>query len=256
MQIPFVKAHGARNDFLLSWADSVTSVDFSAAAISICDRNSGVGADGWMLVDRTVPSIRLFNADGSEAEISGNGTRCAAALLVQSGLAKEDVTLETGAGKKRLRLVAREGRRYTFEMDMGSPEVREEIVLDGLPALVLWVGNPQCAIVGDSIPQDWVELGRSLECHAHFPKRTNVSFVRAVDRHTIEARFYERGAGWTKSSGTGSTGAAFAAMYRGLVEPPVTVLTEAGPLTIRRDGTLFLTGPAEITVSGEFYWNE
>ena len=215
-----------------------------------------MGADGWILVDRAKPAIRLINSDGSDAEISGNGTRCAAALLVDAGFAGNDIDLQTGAGPKHLHLVSRKGKTFEFEMDMGSPEVREDTVIDGLRCLLLWVGNPQCAIVADSIPDTWVEIGRKLESHSRFPSRTNVSFVRAIDRHTIEARFYERGAGWTKSSGTGSTGAAFAAMHRGLVEPPVTVLTEAGPLAIRNNGTLLLTGPAEITARGEFFWNE
>jgi diaminopimelate epimerase len=256
MTIPFVKAHGARNDFLLSWADEVSTTRFSPAAMAICDRNTGVGADGWILVDPTKPAIRLINSDGSDAEISGNGTRCAAALLVEAGLAEKTVSLQTGAGPKRLQLVAHRGKTFVFEMDMGQPEVQEDTQIDGFPCLILWVGNPQCAIVTDTIPETWVEIGRKLESHPRFPNRTNVSFVRALDRHTVEARFYERGAGWTKSSGTGSTGAAFAAMHRGLVEPPVTVITEAGPLEIRSQGTLWLTGPAEITARGEFFWNE
>src|SRR5450755_1448363 len=105
MTIPFLKAHGAGNDFLLSWADRVTIDDLPVLARSICNRHTGIGADGWILVrDRT---IRLFNADGSEAEISGNGTRCAAALLMDAGLAAGEVTITTGAGPKHLRLIER-----------------------------------------------------------------------------------------------------------------------------------------------------
>ena len=96
MTIPFIKAHGAGNDFLLSWADRVPAGDLAAMARAICDRHTGIGADGWMLLRDT--TIRLFNADGSEAEISGNGTRCAAAVLMDAGRASSDVTIETGAG--------------------------------------------------------------------------------------------------------------------------------------------------------------
>jgi len=257
MTIPFVKAHGARNDFLLSWTHELSPLDERAAAIAICDRHTGVGADGWMLIDRDGPSIRLINSDGSDSEISGNGTRCAAALLVDAGLAGEDVTIQTGAGVKHLWLKKRDGREFEFEMDMGAPEVREETELEGYPAVVLWVGNPQCALICDEIPSDWVERGRRLESHPRWPNRANVSFLRALDRHTVEARFYERGAGWTMSSGTGSTGAAFAAMHKALAQPPLTVLTEAGPLLFRQEnGSLFLTGPAELTVRGDFYFPE
>ena len=120
---------------------------------------------------------------------------------------------------------------------------------------ILDVGNPQCALLVESLDFDWRELGREIEGHRRFPKRTNVSFVRVVDRHTIEARFYERGAGPTLSSGTGSTGAAVAAILAGKVESPVRVVTEAGALDLEwRDGEALLRGPAEIVARCEFYW--
>jgi diaminopimelate epimerase len=105
MTIPFIKAHGAGNDFLLTWADRVTADDLPAIARAICNRHTGIGADGWILIRDT--SIRLFNADGSEAEISGNGTRCAAAVLIDSGRAASEVTISTGAGPKNLCLMER-----------------------------------------------------------------------------------------------------------------------------------------------------
>src|ERR1700733_1241649 len=117
MPIPFTKAHGAGNDFLLTWADQVPEIDLASTARAICNRHTGIGADGWMLIRGR--AIRLFNADGSEAEISGNGTRCAAALLIDGEQA--EVTILTGAGPKHLRLLRRQGRRFWFEMDMGSP---------------------------------------------------------------------------------------------------------------------------------------
>ncbi len=149
-------------------------------------------------------AIRLFNADGSEAEISGNGTRCAAALLVNAGLAAEDVFVKTGAGLKHLRLIERQGRRFLFEMNMGLPrwredELRHNLSLSSGPVevTVLDVGNPQCAMLVEEIPGNWRELGAEIEGHLFFPKRTNVSFVQVLDPHTVEARFYERGAGAT-----------------------------------------------------------
>ena len=260
MNIPFTKAHGAGNDFLLTWADQIPGADLPAMARAICDRHTGIGGDGWMLVGDA--SIRLFNADGSEAEISGNGTRCAAALLIDSERASNDVTVNTGAGPKHLRLIERSGRRFLFEMNMGQPVFQEDQVRYLLPlkhgakvVTILNVGNPQCVVVVDRIPEDWKALGAEIEAHSHFPKRTNVSFVRAVDAHTIEARFYERGAGATLSSGTGSTGAAVAAILRRVVESPVRIITEGEDLQLRWDDSVYLTGPAEIVGVGEFYFS-
>jgi diaminopimelate epimerase len=259
MTIPFVKAHGAGNDFLLSWTERVPMGDLPEMARAICNRHTGIGADGWILMRDT--TIRLFNADGSEAEISGNGTRCAAALLIDSGRATAEVTITTGAGPKHLRLIDRVGRRFQLEMDMGRPVFHEHQVHFRLPlhngareAAILDVGNPQCAVFVDRFPADWETIAAEIEAHPHFPKRTNVSFVRPVDAHTIEVRFYERGVGVTLSSGTGSTGAAVAAILRKVAASPVRVLTPAGePLDVRWDDSVYLAGPAEIVGEGEFY---
>ena len=226
MTIPFIKAHGAGNDFLLTSlsqvTDQVPEIDLPSIARAICDRHTGIGADGWILIRDH--SIRLFNADGSEPEISGNGTRCVAALLVESGQAVDQVTIQTGAGPKHLRLLRRDGRRFWFEMNMGSPvfddrEIRCHIPLKtgAQEVTILDVGNPQCVVFVEKFPENWEALGAEIEGHPRFPKRTNVSFVRALDAHTIETRFYERGAGVTLSSGTGSTGAGVAAILRKVV---------------------------------------
>jgi diaminopimelate epimerase len=259
VNIPFTKAHGAGNDFLLTWADQVPSGNLASMARAICNRHTGIGADGWILVRDT--TIRLLNADGSEAEISGNGTRCAAALLIFSGRASHDVTLTTGAGAKRLRLIERSGRRFMFEMDMGRPVFHEHQIRFLLPlrsgsreVTILDVGNPQCVVFVDQFPPEWEALGAEIEGHTQFPKRTNVSLVRSVDQHTVEARFYERGAGVTLSSGTGSTGAAVAAILRRVASNPVRVWAAGGePLDLRWDDSVYLTGPAEIIGRGEFY---
>jgi diaminopimelate epimerase len=251
MPIPFVKAHGAGNDFLLTRADQVPDeLDLPATARAICDRHTGIGADGWILIrDHT---IRLLNADGSEPEISGNGTRCAAALLIEPAV--DQVTIHTGAGPKHLRLLRREGRQFWFEMNMGLPTYQAIRSQAGTQEVtILDVGNPQCVIFVDNFPENWETLGAEIESHPMFPKRTNVSFVRVIDAHTIEARFYERGAGVTLSSGTGSTGAAVAAILRKLATTPITIHTPAGEsLQLRWDDSVYLTGPAEIVGRGEF----
>jgi len=267
MNIRYTKAHGAMNDFLLTWrAEVPDGIDMPTAARVICERHTGAGADGWLLVepssDDADGAIHLYNSDGSEAEISGNGTRCAAAFLAQAGLAGSDIRIRTGAGVKSLRTIDRRGRRFLFEMNMGRPYYsgegvgyRLDLARGAREVTILDVGNPQCAVLVEELAFDWVAVGREIESHPHFPKRTNVSFFRVVDSHTIEARFYERGAGETMSSGTGSTGAAFAALLSGRVQSPVRVLTPAGALEIReQDGELYLTGPAEIVAAGEFYY--
>lgn len=263
MIIPFTKAHGALNDFLLTWTHEAPSDDRERIAVAICDRHTGPGADGWMLVgapDENGPAtIRLYNSDGSDAEISGNGTRCAAALLVDAGVAGDSVTVLTGAGLKQLTLLDRKDKSFLFEMNMGSPRVIDlNCPIDAAGVVhdctLLDVGNPQCAVFVAGFGFDWRGAGAALESHSRFPNRTNVSFIRVVDRKTIDVRFYERGAGVTMSSGTGSTGAAAAAMARGFVDAPVKVLTPAGPLDLRWQGSeVHLTGPAQIVVRGEFY---
>jgi diaminopimelate epimerase len=267
MKIPFTKAHGAGNDFLLTWVRDAPARELPQFARAICDRHTGVGADGWLLVEHAGAgagcdaSIRLFNADGSEPELSGNGTRCAAAFLLDAGIVEgPELRIATGAGPKHLRLIGRDGLRFEFEMNMGKPAYTEEglrlklPLSSGVPDLAaLSVGNPQCAVFVENFDFDWRKMGAEIEAHRHFPNRTNVSFVRLLDAHTIEVRFYERGVGETMSSGTGSTGAAAAAVLRGGAQSPVRVLTPAGPIDLRWEGDLYLTGPAVLIAGGEFY---
>jgi diaminopimelate epimerase len=205
-------------------------------------------------------AIRLFNSDGSEAEISGNGTRCAAAFLVAQGHPGDVVRIRTGAGIKPLRLLERAGRSFLFEMNMGKPEFTAQrfelpLAAGARDVTLLWVGNPQCAMPVANFDFDWRTLGAEIERHPLFPQRINVSFLRAPDQHTLEVRFWERGAGETMSSGTGSTGAFATAVSRGLVRSPARVVTPAGPMHLRWDAEIFLTGPAEIVAEGAFFVN-
>jgi len=260
MKIPFFKLHGAKNDFLLTYLEDAPSIGLPEVAIAICDRYTGVGADGWMLIDRTHgegfdASIRLFNSDGSEPELSGNGTRCAAALLAREHPDQQEFRIRTGAGVKHLRLLGTQGAWFDFEMNMGQARIVElHATVQGRDAVIVDVGNPQCAFLVPDFDFDWQAVGAATERDARFPNRTNVSFVRKVDAHTIDVRFWERGAGLTNSSGTGSTGATAAALARGLVQDPVTVRTPAGILKLRRDGSLLLlAGPAELIAEGCYY---
>ena len=194
-------------------------------------------------------AIRLFNSDGSEAEISGNGTRCAAAFLIENGHQGDVVRVRTGAGIKRLCLQERAGRRFTIEMNMGRPEFTAErfqlpLAAGARDVTLVWVGNPQCAMPVADFDFDWRTLGAEIERHPQFPKRTNVSFLRARDEHTLEARFWERGAGETQACGTGSAAAAAAARSWGLVGESVEVHNPGGTLRVElgSDG-IRLSGP-------------
>jgi len=261
-EIPFAKLHGAENDFLLTWQNDVPpDANLPEIARRICARNTGIGADGWMLVarDGSVLCTRLFNSDGSEPEMSGNGTRCAAAFgLMHNIFSGDEIRIQTGAGLKVLRLLSRTGHRFLFEMDMGLPKTEElhaAIPARGwsFDAVILNIGNPQCAIFVEELPSDWREIAAEIERHPRFPHRTNVSFVRVSGRHTLDVVFFERGAGETRSSGTGSAGAAAAAILRGVAESPVEIRTPAGALHLRWEESMFLTGPAQFIGEGKFF---
>lgn len=258
MNIPFVKLHGAKNDFLLTYTEDAPAEGLPEIAVAICDRYTGVGADGWMLVDRTpgrdyTATIRLFNSDGSEPELSGNGTRCAGALLAREHPAMHDFYIRTGAGIKHLHLIGHSGHEYQFEMNMGNIRVVElNATVQGRDAVIVDAGNPQCSFPVADFDFDWRAVGAATERDPRFPNRTNVSFIRKVDEHTIEVRIWERGAGETNSSGTGSTGAACAALARGLVTSPVTVVTVAGPLLVRVEDGFRMTGPAAFVAEGTY----
>ena len=193
MKIPFTKAHGARNDFLLTWRDDLPEAASPELARAICDRHTGIGADGWIVMSGAQDAdaaIELWNSDGSTSAISGNGTRCAAALVMKS----EDVRIRTGAGVKHLRLLNRTGRVYSFEMNMGRPVIEElNATVQGQDATILNVGNPQCAVFVSDFELDWRAIGARIEYDLRFPDRTNVSFIRVLDPHAIDVRFFERG---------------------------------------------------------------
>jgi diaminopimelate epimerase len=263
MKIPFTKAHGAKNDFLFTWRSAAPEEDLPGAARAICDRHTGVGADGWILVEpprdaEAEGTIELYNSDGSTAELSGNGTRCAAAFLIRHGFSPGIARIRTGAGIKTLRLLKRNDRRFEFEMGMGVPEITSPafplpLSRGTVDVTLVWMGNPQCAVPVTDFDFDWRAMGAEIETHPHFPNRTNVSFLKALTPHSVEVRFWERGAGETLSSGTGSTGAAAAAISRGFASSPVTIVTPAGPLEVRIEGEAYLTGPAELVAEGEFF---
>jgi len=260
-KIPFVKASACGNDFLLiDYSDAPSAFPIQTFTQKICDRHEGVGADGveWMLPHASADvEIRLINADGSEAEISGNGTRCVAAYFC-SERDKEKVRIQTGAGLKTCVLTSRSDVEYEFEIEMGKPVVERELVLKtrrgevrGIPVSM---GNPHYVIFVEEFSQGWQGHAEEIQRDSHFTQGVNVEFVIIDSAHDVRARFFERGAGETKSSGTGSSALATAAMASGRALSPVNVHAPGGTQTVRLEGTdVFLRGPARLLCRGEFF---
>ncbi len=256
--VPFTKASACGNDFLIIEGVHAPA-DLHEFSRRICDRHNGVGADGveWMFPARDADMrIRLINADGSEAEISGNGTRCVAAYLAANGHAGR-LAIRTGAGIKHCELIAREGNRFEFEMDMGEPQVGDEFAIKvafgevrGTPVSM---GNPHYVIFVKEFSPAWQSEGAEIGRRHDFKHGINVEFVKIKSQNEIEARFYERGAGETQSSGTGSCASAVAAIAAGRVNSPVKVHAPGGSQVVRWSGEkVFLRGPAQLICRGEF----
>ncbi len=259
--IPFVKASACGNDFLLVEGASVESgVDLAAITQRMCDRHEGVGADGveWMYPHAAADvQIRLINADGSEAEISGNGTRCVAAYVcAEKGI--EKIAIQTGAGLKTCALTGRSDSGYEFEVEMGAAVVGAELTVTfpegtvkGIPVSM---GNPHYVVLVKEFSRTWQDEAAAIQGSGTFSDGVNVEFVAVDGKHDVRARFFERGVGETQSSGTGSCASAVAAMTTGKAESPVRVHTAGGIQTVRRDaGLVFLRGSARLVCRGEFF---
>jgi diaminopimelate epimerase len=259
--IPFVKASACGNDFLLiDAALAPPASEIAAFSRRICDRHNGVGADGieWISPHFSADvEIRLINADGSHAEISGNGTRCVAAYLCATQ-EKERISILTGAGTKICSLISRSDSEYEFETEMGKATVGAELSVTtpsgefrGIPVSM---GNPHYVIFVDEFRRNWQSQAAEIQSLAQFPEGVNVEFVRVDSKFDIRVRFFERGAGETSSSGTGSCASAVAAMSVGRASSPLKVHAPGGTQTVRRVGdTIFLRGAARLVCRGEFF---
>jgi len=256
--IPFVKASACGNDFLI--IDGVSAPeDLAAFTRRICDRHRGVGADGveWLFPAQDADvSVRLFNSDGSEAEISGNGTRCVAAYLC-SERAKERVQIRTGAGVKTCTLTSRSDNEYEFEAAMGEPQVGDELAIrlasGTVRGVLVSMGNPHYVVPVETFTPGWQSLGAEIGRHPDFKHGINVEFVMIQDRANIEVRFFERGVGETQSSGTGSCAAAVACIARKQADSPVRVHTPGGLQIVRWENQVFLRGWTQLVCRGEFF---
>jgi diaminopimelate epimerase len=258
MKVPFTKASACGNDFLII-DGAEAPVDLHAFSKRICDRHNGLGADGveWLFPAQDADMrARLINADGSEAEISGNGTRCVAAYLVANGSAGR-LAIRTGAGIKYCELLARDGHCFEFEMDMGEPQVGDDfsikVAFGEVHGTPVSMGNPHFVVFTKEFPPAWQAEAAEIGRHHDFKHGINVEFVRIKSRNEVDVRFYERGVGETQSSGTGSCASAVASIAAGRVNSPVQVHAPGGTQAVRWDGSkVFLRGPAKLICEGEF----
>ena len=282
MHEQFTKFHGLGNDYLVFEAERMSEVtDLGEFARRICNRHYGAGGDGIAIIgklkgDEADFSCRIFNPDGSEAGLSGNGTRCAVAYLYYKGVwTKDELVLSTRTGLKRYFLRGRPAPgKFLFESELGEPKFdtnsipmsikppREEVIryplpVEGEPVMItaMQMGNPNCCIfVDDFEAVNWRKLGKSIEVHPQFPDRTNVVFVKVIDRSLIELRIWERGVGETTASGTCSCAGAVAAMVNEKTDRDLRVVMEGGEVRIkwRADGQVVITGTAEVVYSGQW----
>ncbi len=256
--VPFLKASACGNDFLI--IDGLHApADLAAFSRHICDRHQGVGADGveWLFPDAEADvKARLFNADGSEAEISGNGTRCVAAYLC-SEQAKQKVVVRTGAGLKTCTLASYSENEYEFETAMGEPQVGDEfsikLAFRDVRGMPVSMGNPHYVVFVDEFAPGWQAEASEIGRHHDFKHGINVELVKIQDKHNIEVRFFERGVGETQSSGTGSCASAVASIAAQKTSPLVRVHAPGGAQTVRWDGQVVLRGPATLICRGEFF---
>ena len=259
--IKFAKAHAYGNDFLYVEQSVAPGRALDDLARELCERHTGIGADGLIIYERTPAgvSMRLLNADGSRAEVSGNGVRALAALLLRDDTRPDaQLTIQTEAGPRVLTRVGRTGARQTFRATMGLPsDLRQAKIAvgdDTVLAVVMNLGNPQCVIVG-TLPdrRRFERLGAALERHDLFPEGTNVEFAEIERPDAVRILIWERGVGPTMSSGTGSCAALVAAAAYGGAAREADVIAPGGSQRVAwRDDNVYLTGWAEVLVEGDW----
>ncbi|GBG56189.1 diaminopimelate epimerase [Sporomusaceae bacterium FL31] len=278
MQFKFTKWHGLGNDFVIVNGFTEKITDYSDAAIKVCDRHLGIGADGLVLI---LPSetadfeMRIFNSDGSEAEMCGNVTRCVARHVYECGLtSKTKITIETKAGIIVPELIIENGKIKTIKVDMGEPRLkRQDIPTAGLPneSLVnlplhisnniynitcVSMGNPHCVIFVDNINDiDLSSIGPQIEKHELFPRKTNVEFAQVKNEQHIRMRVWERGAGITMACGTGACATLVAAVLNNKADRKATIELDGGELIVewnKADNHVYMSGPATEVFRGEY----
>lgn len=271
----FVKYHGLGNDFVIVDMSCNSITDFSQAALQVCDRRRGIGADGLVLlwpINETNVKMRIFNSDGSEAEMCGNVSRCVPLFWHEKGYLKgTTLTLHTLAGEIVTEIIDLE--KGLVRVDMGAPRLtRREIPMGGVlsdkaisvsirAAGQSWtgtgvsMGNPHFVIFVPNVNQiDLPVVGPALETHEIFPRKTNVEFVQKLDKHTLRMRVWERGAGITQACGTGACATLVAAVLNGLTDTKATLVLDGGELQIEwpSQAHVLMTGPAAKSFEGDW----
>ena len=269
----FTKMHGLGNDFIMVDAIHDTIPDPAELARRICQRRFAIGADGLILIgesDRADATMRIYNSDGSEAEMCGNGIRCVAKYLYDNDICKKtDLTIDTLAGVKPIRLILEGSAAAAATVDMGAPEFapahipvsadtnRVRVQLDGreIEFFCVSMGNPH-AVTFDVFPEkeDFLRWGAELERHPLFPAKVNVEFCRLDGPDAATVKVWERGAGPTLACGTGSCAVLAAGVELGLLKRSADIHLPGGTLhnEWRDDGHIYMTGPAEVAGFGEF----
>ncbi len=273
----FTKMHGAGNDYVyVNCFRETLPADIPELARQVSDRHFGIGSDGLILIcpsERADARMRMFNADGSESEMCGNGVRCVAKYVYDHGIARKDeLTIETGRGVLALRVFIEQGQVQRGRVNMGAPILKSADIPTTLPGdppvrAVLHVaekqlqvtcvsmGNPHCVTFVNEVVDAWVlGIGPQIETHAAFPRRVNAEFVQIVSRSEMIMRVWERGSGETLACGTGACAAAVAAVLNGLTERTVLCHLPGGDLTLEwaESGEVFMTGPATEVFSGDW----
>ncbi len=254
----FTKMHGAGNDFIVIDPGEVEGANLPDLARSVCDRHFGVGADGILVpASSEVADLTMvyLNSDGSPSAMCGNGLRCLARYARDYELVEDDaLTVQTGAGVKKVLLYGDGSSR----VDMGVPGLAPEAKLQGFTFLRVSMGNPHAvAFLGSEAEVEALDLkavGPPVENDPLFPEKTNVEFAYARGRHEVRMRIWERGAGETLASGSGSCAVAVAAIRSGLAGSPVRVILDGGSVEIEwagEDEPVYMTGPAEYVCEGE-----
>ena len=273
----FTKMQGLGNDYLYVNGFEQRVECPEQLAVKMSDRHFGAGSDGLVLIlpDETADfRMRMFNADGSEAEMCGNAARCVGKYVFEKGLTKKkDLLLQTGSGLRRLQLKVKEGSVQSVRVDMGVPRLRPAeipVSIEGEQAIRLplqvdgntWpvtcvsMGNPHAVtFVPDPDAFDVHGVGRKIECHPLFPARTNVEFARVLDRSHVRMRVWERGSGETLACGTGACATLVAGVLCGLCDRKATLVLNGGELLVEWEeasGHVFQEGPAVFVYEGEW----
>ncbi|MFA5867736.1 MAG: diaminopimelate epimerase [Actinomycetota bacterium] len=262
--LEFVKAEALRNDFVI--IDGLYGkIEIKGDdAVRLCDRRAGIGADGVLLLEKADGAdfaMIVLNADGSEAEMCGNGIRCAAKYVYDTGFARrQKMRVMTGAGLMTVEIREADGdKAVLMRVDLGSPEFKmiEESLPVGYDELIvtaLDIGNPHAVVFVDDVKETpVVTIGRLIECHKAFPDRTNVEFVEVTGPGSLNMRVWERGAGETSACGTGAAASLAAAAKTGRTEKQATVALEGGNLLVEwaEDGKLYIEGGANLVYRGK-----